>query len=76
MACECVPVVTDRGAIPEVVGDAGIYVPYGDPEATAQGIRQALSSEKGGTARQRIEEMFTIDKREEALLKTMRDLSR
>jgi glycosyltransferase involved in cell wall biosynthesis len=76
MACECVPVVTDKGAIPEIVGDAGIYVPYGDPEATAQGIKQALKSEKGGTARQRIEEMFTIDKREEALLKTVRDLSR
>jgi hypothetical protein len=44
--------------------------------ATAQGIKQALSSEKGGAARQRIEEMFTIDKRKEALLKTMRDLSR
>ena len=76
MACECVPVVTDRGAIPEVVGDAGIYVPYGDPEATAQGIRQALSSEKGGTARQRIEELFPIDKREKALLKTTSDLAR
>jgi glycosyltransferase involved in cell wall biosynthesis len=76
MACECVPVVTDRGALPEVVGDTGVYVPYGDPAATAQGIKQALSSEKEGTARQRIEEMFAIDKREEALLKTVRDLSR
>jgi glycosyltransferase involved in cell wall biosynthesis len=76
MACECVPVVTDRGAMPEVVADSGIYVPYGDSAATAQGIKQALSSEKGGTARQRIEKMFTIDKREEALLKIMRDLSR
>jgi glycosyltransferase involved in cell wall biosynthesis len=75
MACECVPVVTDRGAIREVVGDTGIYVPYGDPVATAQGIKQALSSEKGGPARQRIEEMFTVEKRGEALLKTLSDLS-
>jgi glycosyltransferase involved in cell wall biosynthesis len=75
MACECVPVVTDRGAIREVVGDTGIYVPYGDPVATAQGIKQALSSEKGRPARQRIEEMFTVEKRGEALLKTLSDLS-
>jgi glycosyltransferase involved in cell wall biosynthesis len=74
MACECVPVVTDRGAIPEVVGDTGVYVPYGDPAATARAIEQALTSETGGSARQRIEEMFTVDKREEALLKTMCDL--
>ena len=44
MACECVPVVTDRGAIPEVVGNAGFYVPYRDPKATAEAIKEALNS--------------------------------
>ncbi|MHC1571134.1 MAG: glycosyltransferase family 4 protein, partial [Methermicoccaceae archaeon] len=29
MLCECVPVVSDRGALLEVVGDTGFYAPYG-----------------------------------------------
>jgi glycosyltransferase involved in cell wall biosynthesis len=75
MACECVPVVTDKGAIPEVVGGTGIYVAYGDPAATADGIEQALESDKGSAARQRIKNMFTIDERQKALLKVMHELS-
>jgi glycosyltransferase involved in cell wall biosynthesis len=39
-----VPVVTsDAGGLPEVVGEAGIVVPRGDPQALADGIRRALS---------------------------------
>ena len=74
MACECVPVVTDRGAIPEVVGDTGFYVPYADQLATAEGIERALKSDRGSAARQRIKNMFTIDERQKALLKVMHDL--
>ncbi|MGZ7180476.1 MAG: glycosyltransferase family 4 protein [Halobacteriota archaeon] len=74
MACGCIPVITDKGAIPEVVGDAGIYVPYGDPAATAQGIRKALASDLEGIPRRRIEDLFTADKRKEALVKTINNL--
>ncbi|MCL0094969.1 glycosyltransferase family 4 protein [Dehalococcoidia bacterium] len=62
MACECVPVVTDRGALPEVVGDTGFYVPYGDAEATAEAIKKALKSDKGKQARERIKRMFPVEK--------------
>ncbi|MGZ4947265.1 MAG: glycosyltransferase family 4 protein [Halobacteriota archaeon] len=68
MACECVPVVTKRGAIPEVAGDAAIYVPYDDPEATARGIQQAMQSSVGRAARERIEKCFDLGKRKDALL--------
>ncbi|MGZ4869708.1 MAG: glycosyltransferase family 4 protein [Halobacteriota archaeon] len=68
MACECVPVVTDRGAIPEVAGDAAIYVPFDDPKATAAGVQQAMRSEAGRAARERIEKCFALNKRKEALL--------
>jgi glycosyltransferase involved in cell wall biosynthesis len=67
MACECVPVVTNRGALPEVIGDTGFYVPYGDPKATAEAIKKALNSNKGKEARERIKTMFPLEKREKEL---------
>jgi len=67
MSCECVPVVTDRGALPEVVGDTGFYVPYDDSEATGRAIKKALKSEKGNEARKRIVKTFPIEKREKEL---------
>jgi len=74
MASECVPVVTDRAALPEVVGDTGFYVPYGDPEATAEAIRKALDSEKGKGARERIERMFSRRVREKELIREIEEL--
>jgi glycosyltransferase involved in cell wall biosynthesis len=70
MLCGCVPVVTNRGAIPEVAGDAGIYVEYDNPEGTARAIRAALTrGEPGGrAARERIASHFPLEKRREALL--------
>lgn len=64
MLSECVPVATARGAMPEVVGDTGFYVPYGDPSGLAEGIRCALRSDKGKSAARRIEELFPLKKRE------------
>nr|WP_284738451.1 glycosyltransferase family 4 protein [Methanoculleus sp. CWC-02] len=63
MSCECVPVVTDRGALPEVVGDTGFVVPYGDVEATAAAIVKALQSDRGRAARARIEREFSLEGR-------------
>jgi glycosyltransferase involved in cell wall biosynthesis len=74
MLCECVPVVTDRGALLEVVGDTGFLVNYDDEKATANGIEKALNSNKGSIARQRIVDKFTLKKREEALVKTIAEL--
>lgn len=63
MSCECVPVVTDRGALPEVVGDTGFVVSYGDVEATAAAIIQALRSDRGNAARARVEKEFSLQER-------------
>jgi glycosyltransferase involved in cell wall biosynthesis len=68
MCCECVPVVINNAALPEVVGDTGFYVPYGDPKATAEAIKEALKSGKGRAARERIKNMFPIAKREKRLI--------
>src|SRR5262249_35109142 len=64
MLQECVPVVTERGALPEVVGDCGIYVPYQDPAAAAAGVRQAVGMPQlGKAARERVLSLFTMERR-------------
>lgn len=75
MACECVPVVTRRAALPEVAGNCGIYVPYGDAEATAEAIKKAFGHEKRGKcATERVARMFSLEKREEKLMKIISSL--
>jgi glycosyltransferase involved in cell wall biosynthesis len=74
MACECVPVVTERGALPEIVGDTGFYVPYGDAEKAVEGIRMALRSDLGGRARERIKANFSKKKRDNELIKIVEEL--
>ncbi len=69
MLCGAVPVVTKRGAIPEVVGDTGIYVPYGDPRATAEAVRAALEAADGMKARKRVVDHFPLEGRRNRLLK-------
>lgn len=76
MACGCAPVVTERGALPEVVGDTGYYVPYGNIRATAEAIEKALSSKRGLKARERVEEKFSLKKREQELRSLLEGLSR
>lgn len=68
MLCECVPVVTRNGAIPEVVGDTGYYVPYNEPAGTADAIEKALTDRvKGKRARRRIATHFPLSRRKEKL---------
>lgn len=74
MACECIPVVTRRGALPEVVGDAGYYVRYDDPEGTAAAVKRALASGSRTKARERIENLFSTARRERELVATITEL--
>jgi glycosyltransferase involved in cell wall biosynthesis len=68
MLCKCVPVVSQRAALPEVVGDCGFYVDELTPEAAAHQIKEALASDLGQRARERIVQEFPLEKRREALL--------
>ncbi|MEP5765461.1 MAG: glycosyltransferase family 4 protein [Halieaceae bacterium] len=63
MACGVPVVSTSGGALPEVVGDAGVQVPVGDVAALAAAIADLLEDEPrraelGELGRQRIEQMF------------------
>lgn len=63
MLARCVPVVTPAGALPEVVGDAGLVVPLED---LADGIRRALEMD-GAAARERIVSEFPLEVRRKGL---------
>jgi len=67
MSSGCVPVATNRGALPEVVGDAGFCVEYGDVDGLTAAVRQALRSDRGADARRRVEERFALSHRLESL---------
>jgi glycosyltransferase involved in cell wall biosynthesis len=76
MACGCVPVVTRTCSLPEVVGDTGFYVPYNDPKATAEAIREALKSDKGLKARERIKKYFSLEIREKRLIEEILNIAK
>jgi len=45
MACGCPVVVSDKGSLPEVCGDAAVYVNPYDPQSIAEGILKVLTDE-------------------------------
>jgi glycosyltransferase involved in cell wall biosynthesis len=65
MLAGCIPVVSPHGALPEVVGGAGIILSATDPQSVADGIRTALACtvEDRAYARQRIMDEFPLEKR-------------
>jgi glycosyltransferase involved in cell wall biosynthesis len=69
MACECVPVVSDCGALPEVVADCGVFVPNGDPLIAARLIQESLPRARflGRSARKRILSKFSVEGRSREL---------
>ena len=73
MLFECFPVITERGAIPEVVGDCGYYVPFGDVEATTKAILDALDADPalGKLNRKQVLSNFPLENRRKGLLKVV-----
>jgi glycosyltransferase involved in cell wall biosynthesis len=72
MLCECIPVVSNNTAIPEVVGDCGYYVDSFDHVEIAGKIKLAMKDfQTGKMARERIIKNFPLEKRKEELLKAV-----
>jgi glycosyltransferase involved in cell wall biosynthesis len=64
MSCGCIPVISNRGALPEVVDNLGFIVDYGDVDGTIKAISNALNSEDmRGAVRERAK-TFSIVERE------------
>jgi glycosyltransferase involved in cell wall biosynthesis len=65
----CIPAVTRCGALPEVVGETGVYTESNRPPAVAEAIRQALSQDGAArqAARERILSHFSLERRRAAL---------
>ncbi len=76
MLAGCIPVVTRAGALPEVVGDAGVWIDDGEPPAIAEGLRRALAlgEEDRRRARERIATRFPLEIRREGLLRLIAGL--
>ncbi len=76
MACGVSCVVTDVGDAAEIVGDTGIVVPPGNPEAMAQGLIEMLgrNSTDGRSPRERILENFGHERMIQATAETLRDV--
>ncbi|MDP8202443.1 MAG: glycosyltransferase family 4 protein [Candidatus Tenebribacter burtonii] len=69
MLCECIPVVTKRGALPEVAGKSALYVPFNDPAKTTKAIKEALNTDNREQFRKHILNNFSLKNREEQLRK-------
>jgi glycosyltransferase involved in cell wall biosynthesis len=78
MLAGCIPVVSRAGSLPEVTGDAGIFVDAPEPTAIAQAIEKALEypPEARASARQRILDRFPVSKRSELLEELIRLLTK
>lgn len=77
MLCECVPVVSRRTALPEVVGEYGFYLNELSAKELAGKIKEALQHpEYGKLARQRIIENFSLKKRRDKLQNLIESIAR
>ena len=69
MLAGCIPVVTGAGALPEVVGDAGVRIANQSPSAVAGGVQRALAfdGEARRRARERVLHRFPLARRRAGL---------
>ena len=81
MSCGTPVVVSNRGAIPELVNGQGFFVDHNDPQSVAAGITNLLSKsdaelrEIGEKARNRIVEHFSYEQRRAAIQRVIEDIS-
>ncbi len=73
----CIPVITRVGALPEIVGKTGVYIPSSRPADVANSIRQGLNLadiSHRREARTRILTLFPLEKRRQELHRLVEQL--
>jgi glycosyltransferase involved in cell wall biosynthesis len=80
MSCGSAVLTRPVGAIPEVVGDAGLFVDEAGVEALVEGLRELLDnselrSELGRRARLRAETLFPYERRKRELAELIQQIS-
>lgn len=81
MSCGTPVVVSRRGAIPELVGDCGVFVDHNDPNAVAEGIIEILAKDEkeyndiGNKARNRVIQYFSYEHRKKSIEKIISELT-
>lgn len=82
MSCGTPVLVSRRGAIPEIVGDHGVYVDHNDEHSVAEGILRLLRlppAEReriGAAGMDRVERLFTFQKRRERIQQLVEEVLR
>jgi len=74
MACGCAPVGTRVGGIATLIDDVGHLVPSGDVDATVQAIQTAYRTGDGTSARRRIVDTFSFERRQRTLTEIIEGL--
>ena len=78
MACGVPVISTSGGALPEVVGDAGVVIPPGDFQALAEAIKSLLdhpdrAAALGQAGFKRVHQFFTWEKAAQATIEAYRE---
>jgi glycosyltransferase involved in cell wall biosynthesis len=78
MLCHCVPVATEVGAVPEILGEVGFRIPAGDIPAAVAALESALAAppRTGEEARVRIAQHFPQTRREKDLRRCIDEVLR
>lgn len=71
MLLECIPVGSNINGIPDAIGDTGIIINQRKVDDLDKAINQALKMNSGKSARQRVLDMFSFEKREIEILKVL-----
>jgi len=79
MACGVPVIASSGGALPEVVGNAGILVPPGEPGPLAEAIKHLLKDkqlqrELGEAGRKRVQQEFSWEQAANKIVKVYQEL--